>query len=122
MECHDDYFPDTRTQDVVWLPEVASRGWIALSHNKAIRHVESERDAAMRAGLALFFVIGKRHEDYKKNLIVTMPLIVAFREKHQPPFIAKIHRPKTQFPVGSRPGRVEMDLTKEQWLAMIDEE
>ncbi len=51
-----------------------------------------------------------------------MPLIIAFREKHQPPFTAKIHRPKTQFPIGSRSGRVEMDLTKEQWLAIIGEE
>jgi len=120
-ERHDDHFPDTRTKDLVWLPAVAARGWIAFSHNKAIRRVEEERDAAMRAGLALFFLIGKKHEDYHLNLIVTMPAVIAFRERHDPPFIAKIHRPKTQFSIGSRPGRIEMDLTEEQWRAKLGE-
>lgn len=120
--CHDDYFPDTRTKDLVWLPEVARQRWIALSHNKNIQRTKEERDAAMRGGLALFFLIGKRHDDLIRNLIVTVPRIIHFREKNNPPFIAKVHRPSAQFPVGSRPGRVEMSLTKAQWLAMIDRE
>ncbi|MDQ3244280.1 MAG: hypothetical protein M3Q09_11165 [Gemmatimonadota bacterium] len=122
VECHDDHFPDTRTKDEVWLTQVASRGWIAFSHNKAIRRVKEERDAAMRAGLALFFLIGKHHEDYQRNLVATMPRVITFRERHEPPFIAKIHRPDARFPIGSHPGRVEMDLTKEEWLATLDEE
>ena len=97
---------------------------VAGSHSHITRQFgvsKEERDAAMRAGLALFFLIGKKHEDYQRNLIVTMPAVIAFRERHDPPFIAKIHRPKTQFSIGSRPGRIEMDLTEEQWRAKLGE-
>ena len=112
---HDDHFLDTRTRDEVWLPEVAKRGWIALSHNKGIRRVSEERDAAMRGGLALFFLIGKRHEELIANVVATAPGIIRFREKHAPPFIAHVTRPHSKFAVGSRPGDVKMVLTKEQW-------
>jgi hypothetical protein len=104
----------------VWLPEVAKRGWIALSHNKGIRRVREERDAAMRAGLALFFLIGKKYEDLIVNVVATAPRIIRFREKHAPPFIAHIRRPPAKFRVGSRPGDVEMALTREQWEASRD--
>lgn len=117
VQKHDDTFPDTRTKDVVWMAEVAAHGWIALSHNKGIRHVPEERDKAMTAGLALFLLIGKNHDEYQRNLIVTLPRVVLFREKHKPPFIAKVHRPHQKFPVGSRPGTVEMWVTYDQWKA-----
>lgn len=73
----------------------------------------------MRGGLALFFLIGKRHQDLVRNLVVTMPRIIAFREKNNPPFIAKVHRPPAKFPLGSRPGIVEMALTEAEWLKML---
>ncbi len=117
VERHDTHFPDTRTRDEVWIPWVAERGWIALSHNKHIQRTKSQVDEAMRGGLALFFLIGKKHEEYQRNLIVTLPRIIRFREKYEPPFIAKVFRPPPKFPLGSRPGTVEMSLTKEQWLA-----
>jgi hypothetical protein len=84
-----------------------------------MRRVAFQRDIAMRSGLALFFLIGKNHDDFMRNLIVTLPRIIGFREKHEPPFIAHITRPETKFPVGSRPGKVDMVLTKEQWLALV---
>jgi hypothetical protein len=121
VERHDDHF-GARTRDEIWLPDVAQRGWIALSHNKRIRHVKEQRDAAMRGGLALFFLIGKHHQDLERNLIATVPRIIGFCERNKPPFIAKVFGPPAKFPVGSRPGIVEMALTKEQWLAMIDAE
>lgn len=122
VEIHDDHFPNSHTHDEVWLPEVAARGWIALSHNKGIRRVDKERDAAMRGGLALFFLIGKRHEDLVTNVVATADRIIRFREKHTPPFIAHVTRPPTKFAVGSRPGDVKMMLTKDQWKAMVSKE
>jgi hypothetical protein len=116
VERHDDHF-GTRTPDEHWLPEVARRGWIALSHNKNIRRVALQRDAAMRGGLALFFLMGRRLDDVERNLIPTVPRIIRFRERHEPPFIAHVRRPEPRFPLGSRPGTVEMMLTEEQWLA-----
>lgn len=121
VERHDDHF-DTTTPDEIWLPEVAQREWIALSHNKQIQRVKAERDAAMHGGLALFFLIGKHHNDLERNLIASVPRIIKFRESHEPPFIAKVYRPPARFVVGSRPGIVEMVLTKEQWLGNSDAE
>lgn len=120
MELHDDHFPDPRTRDEVWLPEVAKRGWIALSGNKAIREVKEQRDAAMRGGLALFFLIGRPHHSVLiPNIVRTAGRVIQFREKREPPFIANVHRPPLKYPVGSRPGSVEMSLTKAQWEAML---
>ncbi len=78
-----------------------------------------QRDIAMRAGLALFFLIGKNYDDLTLNLVATAPRIIRFREKHTPPFIAHVTRPEAKFPIGSRPGNVQMVLTKEQWLAVV---
>jgi hypothetical protein len=111
---HDDHFGPT-THDEVWLTEVAARGWVALSHNKAIRHTASQRDAAMRSGLALFMLIGKNHADYQANLIPTMPSIISFLDRHERPFIAHVTRPDAEFRIGTRAGHVGMKLTFEQW-------
>lgn len=74
----------------------------------------------MRAGLALFFLIGKHHSDLLANLIPTVPRIIQFREAHDPPFIARVTRPEAPIPVGSRPGKVEMWLPRDRWLAEYD--
>lgn len=118
MERHDDHFGPT-TRDEIWLPDVAARGWIAISHNKQIRRVALQRDAAMRGGLALFMLVGKKHDEFQRNLIVTMPRIVAFRKQNQPPFIAHVTRPEPKYPLGSRPGKVQVVLTLAQWKAML---
>lgn len=116
---HDHVF-GPRTRDEDWLPIVAERGWLALSHNKRIRRVAVERDAAMRSGLALFLLIGKMpHGELAKNLVATASRIMEFREKHQPPFIARVFRPETKFVIGSRPGTVEIALTESQWRELL---
>ena len=76
--------------------------------------VRSERDTAMRAGLALFFLMGKvRHSELAENLIRTLPRIISFYERHKPPFIAKVYRPDQKDP--GRPGRVKLILSRENW-------
>lgn len=114
VERHDDHF-DPLTPDPVWLTEVGKRGWIPCSHNKDIRYRSQERDAAMRANLSLFFLIGHApHAELAENLIYTMPRVVAFLDEHDPPFIAKIYRPTPVEAVGEKPGRVQM------WLSAVD--
>jgi hypothetical protein len=113
---HDDHFPNPRTPDEVWIPEVASHGWIALSHNREIRRVAQQRDLVMRGGLALFMLIGKHHHEFQRNLMATMPVVLQFLEQHNGPFIAHVTRPD-HHPIGSRAGYVRMALTLEQWRA-----
>lgn len=101
------------------MPYVARKGWIALSHDKKQKRRKLERDAAMNAGAAVFYLIGKRHDEITRNLLQTVGKIIRFREKHPAPFLARVTRPDAKFPVGSRPGNVEMSLTKGQWLELL---
>jgi hypothetical protein len=120
VERAETHFVDTKTRDEVWLPHVAAQGWLALTHDKKILRVKIERDAAMNSGLALFLLIGSMpHADLAKNLIATIPQILRFRVKHDPPFIARVHRCAAKFSVGTKPGIVEMALTKAQWLTLL---
>src|SRR5215211_2544954 len=88
VERHDTHF-DQDTPDVVWMPIVAERGWLAVSHNVRQRYVPEERDMAMRSGLAILYLVGKAtHAELGDNLVRTLPKIIAFRDKHDPPFLA----------------------------------
>jgi hypothetical protein len=109
---HDDLFPQ-KTADPLWLAEVGRRGWLALSRNKSIRYVRIERDAVMLSGVAFFIVLAKGLSGYQvaEMLAATIPAIIRFRERHAPPFIAKVHRPTP----GQSSGRVEMSLTLAEW-------
>jgi hypothetical protein len=72
----------------------------------------------MRCGLALFIVIGKApYAELAANLVKTMRKVIAFRDKHRPPFIAKIYRPDPTARPGSV-GRVEMSLSLDEWRAL----
>lgn len=74
----------------------------------------------MRAGGRPFHLIGKNHAEITQNLIATIPRIIRFVERHPAPFIARIMRPEPKFAVGSRPGRIEMALTKGEWQFLLD--
>ena len=116
---HDNLFAST-TPDTEWLSYVGAQGWIALSRNKKIEKVRVERDIAMRAGVPLFFLVGKLfHPQLAANLVLTLPRVIRFYKKNPKPFMAKIHRPEAPGLVGIDPGRVEMSLTLEDWRAII---
>ncbi len=113
VERHDDHF-GPHTLDTEWLGEVGARGWVALSHNKAIRYNTIERDACMRAGVPLFMLIGATtHAELAQNFIRTVDKVFRFLDENSPPFIAKIHRPPHEELVQGKPGRVSMWLSYE---------
>lgn len=120
VERHDAHF-DQNTPDPIWMPYVAKRGWLAISKNRAQQSVPFEREIAMRSGLALFHLIGPKatHEALGENLVRTMPRIIAFREAHAPPFIARIYRPPGDSPPGT-PGHVELKLSYELWRSTYE--
>lgn len=100
---------DENTQDVEWFPYVGAQGWLALSRNRKQRYVKDERDVAMRSGLALFHLIRTgSHTSFAPILAGLAPKIIAFRQRHEPPFIARVYRV----------GRVTMDLSYEEWQRM----
>lgn len=100
---------DQDTLDVEWFPYVAQRGWIALSKNWKQRYKRDERDVAMRSGLALFHLINcGNYSDYAPKLVRLIPKIIAWRENHAPPFMAR----------GYRDGQVKHSLSYAEWIKM----
>lgn len=58
VEVHDDHFPQ-ETEDVVWIPAIAARGWVLITRDQNIRYNALERAAYESARLRGFIVTGK---------------------------------------------------------------
>ena len=90
---------------------IGNRGWIALTHNRRIRHMPNERDAVMRHRVGLLVIVGTApYPDLARAFVATLPRIERFVARNQPPFIAKVYRPSPT-EAGRRPsaqGRVEI--------------
>jgi hypothetical protein len=116
VEVHDDHF-DPDTPDQVWLRAVGRRKWFALTHDSRIRYRPNERDAVLAARVGLFVLVGRAaHLDLAHNFVATAPVVYRFIQRHEPPFVAKVHRPGPSRSQQRRPGTVEMWLTEQQWL------
>ena len=88
-----DYFTE-QTDDGIWLSEAGRRGWFAISRDKRIRYRPNQRDAAMRAGVGLFLIIGSLpHSTLAHNFVASIGNIERFVEKNSRPFIAKVYQP-----------------------------
>lgn len=119
VERHDSHF-GPHTLDTEWLREVGRRGWIALTHNKAIRYNTEERDMVMRSGVPLFMLIGKHsHDILARNFVQTIPRVLSFLAEHQPPFIARIYKAASADYDGGKPGRVELWLDHRGWTEAL---
>lgn len=116
VERHDHHFPPGTT-DAEWYPRVGREGWIALTHDKGQWRKSDERDAAMRAGVALFIVVGRmRHDELGEFLVRMAPRLVAFRAANEPPFIAKVYRRDARHPTHTRvAGRIELLMNRREW-------
>ena len=106
VERHKTHFADD-APDEEWIAEVAKRGWIAITHDKAISRRPNERQAVLDAGLGLLIMVGAApYPDLAQNFVVTRTRIDAFVERHTRPFIARVYRPapgevaKKRKPVG----------------------
>lgn len=86
------------TEDEVWIPYVASRGWFALSHNREISYLDSQRELVMSEGLGLFLVRGRTeyegHPSLASKVVGARTSIANFVHKNYRPFIAAIVGPQ----------------------------
>ena len=117
-EKHDDYFNET-TDDSTWLQEAGRQHWFAVSRDKRIRYRPNQRDAAMRAGVGLFLIIGNLpHSALAHNFAASISRIERFVEKHPRPFIAKVYQPPPSKSLNDpeKAGRVELWLSFDGWL------
>lgn len=93
VQRHRAHFADN-TPDEEWIAEVAARGWVAVSHDKAISRRPNERQAVMDAGLALLIVVGAvPYAQLADNFVATRARIANFVRRHTPPYVARIYRP-----------------------------
>lgn len=93
VETHADHFSPS-TPDEEWLAAAAKHGWLAVTHDGRIRYKPNELAAVQRHCVALFVVVGRApHVELARNFVRTARRIAAFADRHDPPYIAKVHRP-----------------------------
>jgi hypothetical protein len=96
VERHDTHFGPT-TPDEDWLRAAGQNGWIAITHDKRIRHKPNELQAVLDNRVALLVVVG--HAPFSKlaqSFVAMRGRIERFVTNHVPPFIAKVYRPSVQ--------------------------
>lgn len=109
VERHDQHFLPA-TPDEEWLKEIGRRGWIAITHDKRIRHKPNELAAVMTHQVALLVVIGQApFADLARSFVATRTRIERFVSRNPPPYIAKVYRAATTEPLASPivAGRIE---------------
>jgi hypothetical protein len=92
VETHRAYYKDDE-DDVVWLPEVAGKGWVIISQNQ---FNELEREAIRNANGRAFLIV---HSDMKGDeeaamIAAALPKMLRILKANQSPFIARLYSPK----------------------------
>ena len=107
VEVHDDHFPQD-TPDVDWLGEVASRGWVVVTGDKAILRNTLEMAAIRESCAVVLVVIGLQApvKELARNFVHTQHRIRKFLAAATPPVIAKVYRPDSRRGPG-KPGRIK---------------
>lgn len=92
VEMHRDHYKDDE-DDQVWLPEVASKGWVIISQNQ---YNALEREAIRNAnGRAFLVVHGVMKGDEEALMIAAaLPKMLRILKANLAPFIARLYNPK----------------------------
>jgi len=110
VERHADHFPPD-CADETWLAAVATKGWVAITHDARIRYKPNELAAIVNHRVMLLVVVGHApFAELARVFVATAPKVFEFVAKHQPPVIGKVYRPLASELLRSpdAPGRVEL--------------
>ena len=93
VEVHEDHFPSD-ARDVDWLSEVGKRGWVVLTKDRHIRYRASEKQALIKAGIAVFVLTSGNltGDEMASAFIAALPRMKKLLRSLKPPFIAKVTR------------------------------
>lgn len=92
VERHDSHFVPN-TPDEEWLEFIGKHGWVAITHDKRIRHKPNELSAVITHRVALLVVVGQApFPDLARSFVATRTRIERFVAKRSPPYIAKVYR------------------------------
>ena len=81
------------TEDAVWLPEIAARGWVIATRDGRMRHRPTERAAIQEAG-AIVVVLrggGLRGEVMASMLVDAYPVLRRLVARYQAPMIIHVY-------------------------------
>jgi hypothetical protein len=97
---------DSGTPDIDWIPVVAMRRWVVLTHDKRMRHNRLEQDTIMSCQSRVIVISsGSTRAEMASLFLASMDRVLAFIQQHEPPFIARLYR-----------NRIELWLDLETWL------
>ncbi len=93
------------TLDAEWIPEVANRYWVVLTHNLRIRYNRLERDTVMGSGTRMIVICsGSTRAEMAEIFLASRDRVLAFLRENDAPFIARLYR-----------SRIEMWLSRDDW-------
>lgn len=103
--------------DHVWIPDVAKRGWIIISADKAIRRSPEVCDAVQASHAKVFFMGrgGHRGEDYMAILGAARHRILRIAKNNAGPFFARIHQTTEVELVGLADNETKADRTNRKY-------
>jgi hypothetical protein len=120
LEVHSDHFVDYE-DDAVWLPAVASRGWVVLSGDRRIKSRPQNIQAVMNSGSRVLTLVRKdtRNHLIATNFVNTLPKVLHLLDVEPAPFVATIGRanPPEEAIAKGIPGPVKVVVSHAQWLA-----
>jgi hypothetical protein len=91
---HEDHFAED-TDDVDWLRQVGSNGWVVLTKDKRIRKREDEREALIDAKVRLFVLSVRqnlRGNEMAQTFIRNISRMERMVRKQPAPFIAGVYQ------------------------------
>ena len=93
------------TPDAEWIPQIAQRGWVTLTHDRRIRYNRRNRDAAMSSGARIIVISsGNARAEMAQIFLNLREQITDFLQQNSAPFIARLYR-----------DRIEMWLSRDDW-------
>lgn len=95
VEQHKDHF-EQGLEDTVWIPEVARRGWVAVTLDVNTRKALVEVQTIVTSKARMIHMTHSKnasHKKYAQNFVNTLGEINAFVGKHQPPYVVMLTRP-----------------------------
>jgi hypothetical protein len=96
-EHHDTHFAQD-AEDSLWLPDVAGRGWIMLTKDKAIRVRAHERNPFLLAGGRGFFLSGGNlpGDEQSRRFVNALPKMKKIVSSNPAPFLAIVSAKKVE--------------------------
>ena len=93
------------TPDADWIPYVAGRGWVIITHDRDIRYNREERDAVMEHGGRVIIVRASgTRADMAQIFLNLREQIIDFLRRNPAPFIARLYH-----------DHIEMWLNRDNW-------